>query len=243
MNSSTRHFYFASVASALVLASLSSTAFAAQKKLYQPEDPNSVTVDLNRSDLTIAPQEQDVMRSSSIGAGISTWSPNHFSLPSNISSTGAFSRIGSPGVYVTYFTPVLNRDVNFKAGLNWIGLTRTGSLADSSVVSTTTSQDVNVFSVRVGLEYDPHAIASRVFTPYVSGALLPSFAITTQTAFDDGNNYFGIPVELAVGSRVSLNGFGLKGWDLDVNGNAVAGTINGSSVAGFGIEAGVRVIL
>jgi hypothetical protein len=216
---------------------------APQKKSLAAPTPASVIVDLPASSIDLDPLPlTSPSRSVWISAGISTWSPDHFSTPSFI-PTGSFQRVGAPGIFINYLTGVFNPDFNLKFGLNWLGFTRTGVLLAGTPSSSTQTQELNLFSVRIGVEYSPRRFASKVFAPYASAALLPSVAQTSTSSFDGDSVYLGLPLEFSLGTRIALAGIGLKSWDLDVNATEVVGRVNGSSVSGLGIEAGVRVIL
>ena len=227
----------------LLLLSLPNANARPRSKTHNADpSPPSTTVDIPGSHLIVNPTPTPVPEISWINFGVNTYSPGSLNLPSRFASANNFSRIGFPGLFVNYLRPIFGGDFNFKAGLNWLGLSRTATITSSGTTSTG-EQDANLFSVRLGIEYSPEKLAGPIFSPYLGASILPSFVLSGRSACDDGSTYFGLPVEFALGTRVKLSGIGLpfENTDLDFSVNAVAGSVKGSSAGGIGAGIGLRV--
>lgn len=173
--------------------------------------------------------------------GASSWKPNSFALPARHSADVPFERVTAmPSVYANYSMPLLS-GLKAKLGGNFLVMERSAS--SSSQMSGTETADF--FSARIAAEYTPPALEGKALEPYIGAGILPTFAVTGRSSFDDGKLYFGVPGELTLGSRLRMTSIGIPwqnaGFDLGVVGTV--GSVDHSSFAGFGINGGVRVSL
>ncbi|MCM2321840.1 MAG: hypothetical protein NDJ90_01100 [Oligoflexia bacterium] len=102
-------------------------------------------------------------------------------------------------------------------------------------------QSIYLLPVRVGVEY--RAVVSYAgIRPYAGAALLPTLALTPRSSLEKGRSSVGLPIE---GSLGLVRGFRVASFSpqLDVGMIVTAGAIEGSSVAGFGLHAGLRMDL
>ena len=202
--------------------------------LVLPLAPSAVEVEVQNEQI----QRDRANRSqSTIEAGLSSWIPSNLQTPSRLSNPGAYVGTGIPALDVNLLRP-LNSAFNLKLGM---GLLMTHRFADLNVLGETQSEEetASIISARLGVEFLIPKISTPVFRPYLTGALLPSMVLTNRTALDQGNNYFGVPVEFGVGSLVALT----KTFGLDLGVTETLGSINGSSISGMGVNALVRLPL
>lgn len=216
---------------ALSVSMLASYAGATETEVELPESSVQTMTDIPK------PQENP----SWLEMGLSSWAPGNFTLPG---ADGNFGRAGIPSLFVNYSMPAFLPGLKAKIGGNYLALSRSNDVSsDAAVISNT--ETVNLFSARIGAEYTPTTLAGKTLEPYAGLALLPTFGMTSQSAVDDGNLYFGVPVELSLGSRLSLKKIGIpwNGADLDLGITGTAGTVDHSSVSGLGVSGGLRVLL
>src|SRR6185437_9763212 len=157
-----------------------------------------------------------------------------------------FSGAGVPQLFVDYLTsPGTHiQSLRGRVGLGILSLGRNAMLGTSDA-PTPVSQSVYLLSVKLGLECSLLSGSQHAFEPYLGAALLPSFALTGRSSFDDGSVYFGLPVELSLGSQIGARSMGLH-WDslhLDLAINETLGSVNRSSVRGLGVSGGLRMDL
>ena len=212
-----------------------------KKSSFEATSPGT-SVAIPSAHLILTPAVTETPQVSWFGAGINTYAPTNLNLPSRFSNASAYSRNTIPGLYLNYSRPMIGRDFNLKVGASWIGMSRTATLVNTGY-STQQTQEVNFAAFRLGVEYAPEKFAGKIFAPYASASILPTFALATRSSFDDGSTYFGLPVEAALGTRIKCNAIGipLDNADFDVAATAVGGTMKGSTMGGFGVSAGMRV--
>jgi hypothetical protein len=204
-----------------------------------------VAIPKSRIDMPKPPEPESPRIPDRLDFGASSWAPSGFSLSSQLSNTTNFSRSGAPSFYVNYLRPMSNLEGLFlKGGINWLSLSRTGKVG-SNYAPTSEDQSLELFSLRIGAEYEPSILQIKGVQPYAGLALLPSLGVTGRTAFDDGSSYFGVPFEYSAGAQFELSSFGM-GWNtaqLDLGLIGTAGTVDHSSVAGIGVKGGIRLAL
>jgi hypothetical protein len=205
------------------------------------EIPASTIATSYSENLKVAPS-----RSSYLELGASSWAPSSFSLPGSIPAQSSYQGNSLPSFFLNYLTQVKpGSDFSIKLGANWLSLTRNGD-NPAQGMSGLVNENVQLLSLRVGAEYAPAKLSNKYVAPYVSAALLPSAAFEPSSAFNNnGDTYFGIPVEFTAGGRVQLDSLGLhlSGAEFVLAAVGTAGTIDHSSVAGFGINGGFRLAL
>ncbi len=177
--------------------------------------------------------------------GFSSWLPSNIVTQAKIGSNIPFSRGNIPGVKFDYSFQVNDsRTLNVVLGLNWLTLSRSTSIGVGGA-NNTVVQDANLFSGRVGIEYSPDALKSKVVETYFSGALLPTTILTGMSVYEDGSSYSGLPIEFAIGARtpVSTLGVQVQNVDIDVSVLRTFGRIQSSDMGAYGVVGGVRVML
>ena len=154
-----------------------------------------------------------------------------------------------PALHLDYTMPFFQssdfkKDLKLKTGLGWLSMSRTADLYLNGAHSLT-SESAQLFSVRLGAEYSPSKWKSKLIAPYLGLVVLPSFAFTSESSFDHGSTYFGIPLEISSGVRVPVNAMGisLDHAAIDLGITETLGRIAGSNVNGFGVSLGLRVLL
>jgi hypothetical protein len=178
--------------------------------------------------LSPAPQEK-------LDFGASSWVPSGFALPGRVNATQTFSRASVPSFYFNYLR-AFSPDLFAKAGFNWLALSRNSSIGD---------QTVQLVSIRLGGEYAPQSLKTRFFSPYLGVAAMPSFGLAGRSVYTDGDIYFGVPLEASLGIQAPLSALGMHwpGTELNLGAVGTTGTVNHSSVAGLGVQGGIRMDL
>jgi hypothetical protein len=168
--------------------------------------------------------------------GVSSWEPNNLQPPSRINNNvSSFGLAGPPALALSFIEPGW-RDVSWVGGLQFLELSRSGTL-DSAGFSDSETQTAYVPSLRLGLQYAPIKFSSKLFRPYVSAAILPTAVITGRSSFDDGEADFGVAGEAGAGALIHVSSL----FDLNLNVTGVVGKVSSSSLNGLGVGAGVRV--
>ena len=184
-------------------------------------------------------------RSAAIDFGLSSWAPSGVTLPSQIGNGVAFQR-SMPAVYANYVFQVLSQthDLNAKLGLNWVSLSRSAPF-NFGGAGGNSSQSMQLFSLRVGVEYTPTFLKTNAVETYAALSFLPSAAVTGASTFERGSTYFGFPGELALGARLKMSAVGISweaaSFDLGVLGTL--GKLHDSNINGIGLTAGLKVVL
>ena len=177
--------------------------------------------------------------------GFSSWSPDQLTAPARFGSDVPFARSGLPSFFGDYsFQFTSSQDWNAKIGANWLSLSRSAPLTVNGVGSMA-EESAQLISARIGIEYTPQFLRSRLFAPYAGVAILPTALIIGESAFDSGSTYFGVPAEVTLGTRLELKAMGIS-WnqaELDLAVMETVGKMHDSSLSGFGINGGVRVSL
>ena len=168
--------------------------------------------------------------------GVSSWEPNGIQPPARINSNvSSFGLAGPPTLNLNGIQPV-GRDFNLVGGLQFLALQRTGNL-NASGLSSAETQTAYIPSLRLGAQYSPTRLSTKLLRPYVSAAILPTAVITGRSAFDDGETDFGVAGEAGIGTLIHVS----QAFDIDVNASEMVGKVSASTLNGFGVGAGVRV--
>jgi len=202
-----------------------------------------LVVPLSPSKIEAEVQSEQIQRDranqpkTTIEAGISTWIPSQLQTPSRLSNPSSYTSAGFPEINFNLLNP-LSSSLNLKLGM---GVLLTHRFADLNAIGQVQSEEetASIVSARLGVEYFFAKISTPVFRPYLSGAVLPTMIMTNRTALDAGNNYFGLPIELCVGSLVAIT----KTFGFNFGLTETLGSVNDSKISGLGANAMVRLPL
>ncbi len=221
-------------------------AFAGSAEVLVPFDQDLLQNSPAISSATVLPsQMKSKAREKTLTFGLSTWMPSQLNLPGQIGSEIAFNRT-LPEAYINFRTQLFaeSHELIVMIGGNWLALQRTAVL-DVGGSSINQTQQMQLLSARAGVEYVPSRFQSPLLKPYVGLSLLPTVALTGESAFEKGSTYFGVAGEFALGLRMPLAKLGLQwqGAEFDLGWTGALGRMENSSLNGMGINAGVKVSL
>lgn len=230
----------------LALAFLALTGFQISIAAYAEDAASSGSLQLQvpASRLQITPSEIAAKFSQeTLALGVSSWFPSQLNLPSQIPNTSPFSR-ATPAIYINYLSSFGAKGFFKKFGINWMELDRRANL-NTGFAAVEQSQSVHLVSARAGAEYDVLAWSTKNFTPYVGLSILPTVAFVDRSSLDNGSSYFGLPFEMALGSKIKPHALGIpwSGVEFDLGVLATLGRMNRSSVNAWGASLGMRVML
>jgi len=206
-------------------------------------DPQDLNIPLSPSQIDVEIENDVIQRdrasqpNTQIELGVSSWQPKNLQAPAYSNAVSGFSVQNAPDLNLSVLIPI-NTMLNFNVGGSFLTVSRSSNLVSPGLSS---SQDQTGYlpSVRVGVEYQPQYFGSRVFHPYAQFSLLPSLFITNRSGIDAGESTFGLPVQLGAGVLISFT----KIMALNLGVSQVWGSAGDSDLAGFGVNAGVRVAL
>jgi hypothetical protein len=172
-----------------------------------------------------------------IELGASLWGPRSDRAPSRYAGTSAFEAGSLPELRATFisrpFASGRAGSLSFGAGAGFSRLERSGESASIPGRTTSGEQSLHLFPLRALLEWKPsfgRALGSRVGV-----ALVPTVAVATRSALEEGGAHFGVPVELEAGFGVPLGG-----PTLSLGASLRAGRVDWVDVTGFAANAGLR---
>lgn len=166
----------------------------------------------------------------------SSWMPREIRTASRIQVTSPYQS-SVPSLTANVLHP-LNSVWFVKWGATVAAYKRTATFS-SAGISTTEDQMAYFTAARIGFEYEPHWLTRTVFQPYFSAVAMPSLLFTNHSAFSDGENAFGVPLEGSAGMLVSIT----ENFQLNFAALAVYGNVGTSIFTGQGLELGLRVNL
>lgn len=176
----------------------------------------------------------------------STWSPKDLGLEGNVDETGTFKSSGAQ-ISLNYWSfgwDVGSLKIQPKFGLSFAQLARNGTI---NIVGheSKVSQEMNLYSLRLGGEVTPKLTFLGHFQPYFDLALLPEWEQVMQSEYSDATERTGLALEevagLAYMSSSAGSFIGAQSLGLEVGVNVTEGL--GANLSGVGIFAGTRVEL
>ncbi len=209
-----------------------------------PSQAESTSIEIQKSKLDLPIETATSNAQSWVHVGASSWFPKNLNSPAQMASNTVFQGTGIPALYLDYILQGSARlsTVNFKLGAGWLPLSRNASV-DMGGIQTPVNQSAQLVSANLGLEFTPPNLVSRFVTPYLSASLSPQLLLTGRSSFGEGSTQLGITGEGAFGTRLKLSPLGWSQAELDVSASERVGSINASSLSGFGILSGLRVAL
>jgi hypothetical protein len=236
-----KNSFFAKVTLLGVLA----LAFRAQAKTggdLSVEVPQSGLEIQRQLELPSLPQRQ------AMEFDISNWSPSGSSTATYLNSTSAFRRTDVPRVSLSIaregwkLGPVL---LSTKYGLAYSQMERDGQIVAYGQ-SSSVSQQVNLFSARIGMEVTPQRQFFGFLQPFAAASFLPTWGQAAADAFDDGISslYFGVEGSLGVAAKLPkvAGWLGVQSVSLEIGVEATDG-LKGAPLNGSGALAGTRIEL
>lgn len=228
----------------LAVLSVASTAHAASvinQGVIEDETQNlQIPLTSNKLDTELSVEQSQRERAErptgALEFGVSSWEPSGIQPPARINNNvSSFGLAGPPTLDLNGIQPV-GRDINLIGGLQFLALQRSGNL-NTAGLSSTETQTAYIPSLRLGAQYAPVRISTKLLRPYVEAAILPTAVITGRSAFDDGETDFGVAGEAGIGTLIHV----FEAFDIDVSATEMVGKVSASTLNGFGIGAGVRV--
>lgn len=213
---------------------------AAEAKSY-PEQMN-LYVPVPRSELRIEVPETRDIEPNTAELAISTWRPGDFRRKDYRGTNSEFSS-AFPQISLNYSAPFLftngGGNLRAKIGLSFSSLGRKGL---AFVRNAEVEQRLNLYSARAGLEFDG-PVFSSMLQPYAGLALLPTLGLSSQSELENDVSAFGLPFEASAGLllKTGWEFIGFTHASFGLGGQYIFGSLDGSDMAGWGLQAFVRV--
>jgi hypothetical protein len=235
---------------ALAILLAAAPAEARPRKKKEPVKTDfSVNVPLSEVDVVAQAKRDEEKGNVAYELNFSTWSPSNFTRPSFQPDVLKFKNGGIPLVGIARIAPLkVNEDgsgFQWRVGLSFVNLERQG-LSQIGPVEYASFQTLNLISLHLGVEYRGPELW-EVAQPYVGYSLLPSYLLGPRSPFEEPVNEWGLPMELGAGLLARpafLEGiFGLGDGAVGLGAHYVFGSIDASSLAGFGGRAFLQIVL
>jgi len=177
----------------------------------------------------------------------SAWSPKGFSRPTYTNGRSNFERKGLPFLSINRHGPLYLFDnlsgFHSKLGLSFTRLERQGQFTSGSAFVTT--QTMNLFSLRIGAEYQGPLYLGDLLQPYAGLSLLPTLALSSQSQMEGSVSRIGLPLE-AVGGVMAYPGFlrafaGMTNGAIGLGAHYIFGTVDNSKMNDLGAQGFLRL--
>jgi hypothetical protein len=228
-------------------------AFAADDKpsseTQQSETERQFSIPVPMSEIKLEPLRFVPPNPTEMAFGASTWTPRNFARGSYTGAVSRFDRGDVPSVSITRIQQVLIEPNGFtlstKLGIGYASLQRSTERTIFNSDAGRSTEDINLFSARVGLEATWAHLLPWGFEPDLSMAALPTWMTGSKSQFEDSVGAFGLPYELTLGIlwRAPRGASHFGNISVGVAGQEIIGNVGGSSMTGFGIVADLRVTL
>jgi hypothetical protein len=222
-------------------------------KVRKTDDPGKeqvVTISVPRSELILPPMASIVVVPAEVELSASNWAPDDFTKSSYEAGASRFIANGLPLLSVNRVHQMVQLGNGFslasKLGFSYLGMQRTIPLVIGGNHINDSTQQLNLFMGRMGLEVAWKNFLPWGVEPVLGASVLPSWASASATAVENSFSGFGAPLELTVGLMWRTgSGFGLFDGKLSLalGATGIYGSIAGSNVAGRGVAAALRISL
>jgi len=227
----------------LLVVSIGLPALAASKKKMTPPPPApDVVVPIQESNIDLdhlsMPKSNRAMLRLEMNA--SSWSPNGLSAQSNLSNTSGFGAGGAPRFSLNAGSQgwtLGSGDLYPLIGMSYSTVSRSGTIRLSGG-TTTSDQDANLLTARVGVEYMLTKGMFHKYQPFIGMAYTPSWMSIPKSEFGDGGQgrYDSWEQTLGVTAWVSA----VWGVELGIENESRLGS---NGLSGQGATAGLRWVL
>jgi len=233
------------------------TAVAAQD--LDPAQPRTVTQDTSFGDVRglNEPPKSHVGPPGKIQVKMSSWSLSNYQEKSQVADVTSYQASSVPEISIGYLSPEFlftpAGSMRISADVGYRSMNRQGSFGFQG--GTESGQEtLNLFPVSVGPQWVAPFEFFNCSVPYVGASFLSVIAMNNQTLLSDNASQVGIGALFEAGTATNLGMlssfvFGTSraniasAPELDLGVEKTVGQINSSSLAGFGIRAGVTISL
>lgn len=242
------------LSSLTLLALLSSPALAATSKDVdstgdgKPHPDIYVPVPAQVLDFTGIEGQIPAKKATHFEVTASSWAPNNYTSGSYLAGTNSFHTEGMGKLAINLWTDTWHTAglvISPKFGLGFDQFVRQGQV-EVSGQNSTVSQDVNLYSASLGIELTPQAEWRFHLKPYADLALMPTYAQSPQSQFDDGISNFYFNAQEVGGITWSspwvANNLGVANFGIEIGVEGVQG-LGSSPLTGYGVLAGTRIDL
>jgi hypothetical protein len=234
----------------LVLYGTSLFASSIPKETIESEKERIIPVEVPQTQINVHPPEAEPARLPDYEFAVSSWVPGNFKRGSYTGDESTFQKGGAPAFTVNRIREIVNlgRGVRLSSlfGLSYLQMARTKMQKIGQYGAGSATEDMNLFMGRAGVQCSWSNLLPWGFEPNMSFALLPTWAMADQSAYENSVGEFGTPLEASVGLlwRTGLRASLLRGdMSVGVAWQAVAGAVGGSSMKGSGWEGAFRISL
>jgi hypothetical protein len=215
---------------------LTSAAFA--QNLVVPVPRSQIALPESSSQPVLAPAYFDITTSS--------WTPENLQQPSHLSETSSFRKSGPSKLSFDISSPVGQASwglFSSKLGLSYMQLERSGFLGIENS-GYTVSQNLNLFQGRLAAEWTTKQDIARDLRPYVDLGVLPTWAQSSASQFNDGVSDMSVIGEAGIGLTFNLtplaHWLSLSQVALDLGFETTRGFDN-DQLNGSGVRLGTRI--
>jgi len=238
----------------LVIALLSgSLAFAASAK----DEPSSETkagdtvrefaVPVPQSEIKLEPMRYVPPPPVEFSFGASTYMPSNFTRSSYTGDVSRFDRTGIPSLTINRHQNIYEAANGFTVGtlfgLTYMQLNRSVNRVIFNADAGTSTETVNFYMLRAGLEAGWQHLLPWNFEPDLSVAILPTWMAGDRSQFEDSVGVFGMPYEASLGVlwRAPRGPSHFGNLTIGISGTQTYGNVGGSSMSGLGFSGELRV--
>jgi len=237
------------LAFALMLPAAAEARGRKAKPKADPDAPFAVQVPTSEVDVATSAKRDEEQGNVAYELGLSLYTPRAFSRPSYTPDVLNFKTAGFPMISLTRIAPIKvyenGSGYHWRAGLSYVKLEREG-LAGTSNAFYTGVQTLNLVSAVLGAEYRS-TVLWNLAQPFVYAELRPSYVLGPRSVFEEPVNEWGLPFNVGAGMLARpafLQGiFGLGDGALGLSVHYMFGSVDASSLAGFGAQGFVQIVL
>lgn len=220
-----------------------------REKAPPPTKEFSVEVPASEVDIAAAAKRDEEEGNVAYELGVSLWSPRNFQRPSFLPNVLKFERGSLPLLSLTRIAAI--HVYSNGAGLHWrlgvaYGTIDRRGMAGVASAPYAATQTLNLLSVAVGAEYRG-AVLWNLVQPLAYLEIRPSYLLGPRSPFEEPVNQWGVPFNLGAGALARpaflQDLFGLGDGALGLSVHYMFGSIDASSVAGFGAQALVQFVI
>jgi hypothetical protein len=181
--------------------------------------------------------------------GASTYMPNNFTRASYTGAVSRFDRTDLPSLSINrhqnFFEAANGFTIGSEYGLTYLQLSRSVGRVIFNSDAGISTESVNFYMVRAGLEAGWRHLLPYNFEPNLTFALLPTWMAGNRSQFEDSVGVFGLPYEASVGIlwRAPQGQSHFGNMTIGISGTQLSGNIGGSSLSGLGLSGELRVSL
>lgn len=234
-----------------------SLAFAKAKKdprsseTIEAEREREFTIPVPQSEIKLEPLRYVPPRPVEMAFGVSTWAPQNLTRSSYTGAVSRFERNRLPALELDRIGEIWAFDqegivISSVIGMSYFTMDRTVGRTVGSTSAGSSTETLNFYMGRVGVQSSWLHILPWHLEPNMSFSVLPTWLSARKSQYENAIAVFGLPYEAKAGILWRINPQDRAEFgdiSVGVSGQAVSGTIAGSSMKGIGILGELRLSL